>query len=641
MSELLKHQKDIISLEAQIDAAELERVQHHQLVASLRDQIESSKYENERLAHNVEERDQDLASLRLANRELQCAVADSQQLLQSAVSERDSLLRNITSLQAELDASIDYAAEIQRSLAARDAEIDELKSRLDAQQLIFRDVAMQSSQSQSAANRLQAQLDACLQERLEHDGLVSSLKAEIDSSKRECGTHLLQIQNEKQRQLQLEDVVSTLTAELSMFRRSSLPIQEKNSASRHQKTISSGAENYDLMVVLAGQVDTLTAGLQRSRLHSLHLIGSLRSLSNVTDAFHSWKILSLSQKCNRLRWQTLTSSLRFKARSRAYTALTGKFTSDRLRRIQEQARALKSQLLDLMQEDETSPECNNSEQNNLQIQLEECRKERDSALIESEYACEVAATAKAEHLRDSELLLNIQLQVSHLMRELEQERQNVFHLSSLRDALKAELDQTCAALVSHQQLAACNSELHRMVASAEAVSVDTSSVLETVHHQLRAALSDAESSAAAKSTADRTCEAALRQVEQSTSMQMKQKERILELTSSLNETKSELQSILHRNNHTSQEVLDLKRSLASSVLQIADLQEASDKLRSKLMSQDAAIVASTQELSVKEEYIRALQKTLESLGKERRKLQLQVLLEKYIRFHFDLFSRCS
>ena len=148
MYELLKHQKDIISLEAQVDAAELERVQHHQLVASLRDQIESSKYENERLAHNVEERDQDLASLRLADQELQCAVADSQQLLQSAVSERDSLLRNKTSLQAELDASIDYAAEIQRSLAARDAEIDELKSRLDAQQWIFRDVAMSSSQSQ-------------------------------------------------------------------------------------------------------------------------------------------------------------------------------------------------------------------------------------------------------------------------------------------------------------------------------------------------------------------------------------------------------------------------------------------------------------------------------------------------------------
>jgi hypothetical protein len=227
------------------------------------------------------------------------------------------------------------------------------------------------------------------------------------------------------------------------------------------------------------------------------------------------------------------------------------------------------------------------------------------------------------------------------MRELEQERQKVFHLSSMRDALQAELDQTCAALVSQQQLAACNSELHRMVASAEAVSVDTSSVLETVQHQLRAALSDAECSAAAKSNADRTCEAALRQLEQSTSIQMKQKERILELTSSLNETKSELQSILHRNNHTSQEVLDLKRSLASSVLQIADLQEASDKLRSKLMSQDATIVASTQELSVKEEYIRALQKTLESLGKERRKLQLQVLLEKYMRFHFDLFSRCS
>ncbi len=637
--ELLKSQNENESLQSRIKAADCEKQKHDELVESMRVEMEGKKGQLDRLIRVVEERDNDLAALQVANQDLHSQVesvrVESMQLLNSTISERDSLSIKTAEIQAEFEASIEYATELQRSLTEREAEVVELKSRLDAQQLIFRDVALQSSQSQSAASRLQAQLDVCMQECRDRDSLVASLKAEIEESKSNAANHALQVETEKYRRLQDEGIISALTAEDTLLRKSKEPISDDDCISHHPKkrTIAgSGTENYDLMVVLASQVDNLTGSLQRSRLNSLSLLVKLRYWSYLSALFASWKTFYVSLKVNRMKWQTLTCNLCFRARSRTYAAMTGKFTSDRLRRIQEQTHELKKQLLEFMQENENSFECNDHEQSDLQQQLAVCRNERDRALTECEHACEIAAKAKAEYFQASELLLNHQLQVTHLMNELEREKQQLIVISNSREALRAEFDEMSATLVAHQQVMACNSELQRMVVSAEAVSLDYSLVIENAQNQVRAALADSERSASAKTAADRSCEAALRQLEQSTNVQVKQKERILELTTSLNEAKTELQHVLQTKDVASQEVLDLKRSLSSSILQIGQLQEALDNLQDKARLQDMAVVATTRELSAKEEYIRVLLQTLESSGKERQRLEFQVRPEDSVTF---------
>jgi chromosome segregation ATPase len=194
------------------------------------------------------------------------------------------------------------------------------------------------------------------------------------------------------------------------------------------------------------------------------------------------------------------------------------------------------------------------------------------------------------------------------------------------DALKLQLDKASAAVVSHDQVIACNSELQRMVASAEGVSADTSSLLEGVQRQLQAALADAEVSAAAKVVANQTCEAALRQLEQNTSILSKQKEHIQELSNSLSEAKLELQFVQNGQSHSSQEVSDLKRSLAASVVHAGQLQETLHTLQSRAFQHESDLAAATRELCAKEEYIRVLLESLELSGKERQRLMLQVLL---------------
>jgi tRNA threonylcarbamoyladenosine modification (KEOPS) complex Pcc1 subunit len=529
---------------------------------------------------------------------------------------------------AELDASLDYAAEMQRSLEAREADNIELKSRLDAQQLIFRDLALQSTQSQSTASRLQAQLDASQEELRENANVVSSLRAELNKCDSRVSDLSLQVDAGKQLQLQLEDTISSLRAQLA----TSKGLRAPNVRHSHQRHASHGIvdaaapENYDLLVVLADQLDKATEQSLRARQHCLHLLNLLRSRSSVSCALNAWNFHLMSQKINGLRWRAMARSLNSHARSRAFAALNAKVTSDRLRCIQEQTHALKQQLLEFMQDDQSLHDGGDNVETVLQRELFLCQQQRDAALAECDCACEAAAVAKSENFKTSELLLVHQLQVSNLMEELEQQKQNVLQLSMSHDALKLQLDKASAALVSQDQVMACNAELQRMVASAEAVSADTSSLLEGVQRQLQAALAEADASAAAKVVANQTYEAALRQLEQNTSIQSKQKERIQELSKSLSEANLELQSVQNGQSHSSQEVSDLKRSLAASVVHAGQLQETLDSLQSRAFQHESDLAAATRELCAKEEYIRVLLESLESSGKERQRLKLQVML---------------
>lgn len=592
--------------------------------AILREELETSK-------RDIEQRDSDAAALLMENQELHTRVhalqSDALQL-HDVVAQRDSLTRDLALLQAELDASIDYAAEMQRSLEAREADNIELKSRLDAQQLIFRDLALQSTQSQSTASRLQAQLDASQEELRENASVVSSLRAELNKCDSRVSDLSLQVDAGKQLQLQLEDTISSLRAQLA----TSKGLRAPNVRHSHQRHAAHGIvdaaapENYDLLVVLADQVDKATSQSLRARQHCLHLLNLLRSRSSVSYALNAWNFHLMSQKINGLRWRAMARSLNSHARSRAFAALNAKVTSDRLRSIQEQTHALKQQLLEFMQDDQSLHDGGNNVETVLQRELFLCQQQRDAALAECDCACEAAAASKSENFKTSELLLVHQLQVSNLMEELEQQKQNVLQLSMSHDALKLQLDKASAALVSQDQVMACNAELQRMVASAEAVSADTSSLLEGVQRQLQAALAEADASAAAKVVATQTYEAALRQLEQNTSIQSKQKERIQELSKSLSEANLELQSVQNGQSHSSQEVSDLKRSLAASVVHAGQLQETLDSLQSRAFQHESDLAAATRELCAKEEYIRVLLESLESSGKERQRLKLQVML---------------
>jgi chromosome segregation ATPase len=310
---------------------------------------------------------------------------------------------------------------------------------------------------------------------------------------------------------------------------------------------------------------------------------------------------------------------------RSHAALIAQITSDRLQRIQQQTHSLKRQLLEFIQEDESQLESEHVVADDLQQQLSLCQQERDNALAECECACEAAAKANSEYVITSELLLTHKLQVTSLMDELECRRQQLVQLSSSHDALKRQFDKASAALVSHQQVAACNNELQHMVASAEAVSADTSSALETTQRQLQAAMDEAEFAVAAKNASDHTCEAALRQLEQSAKIQSKLKERILELTKSLSELKLELQSIRNEQGHSSQDATDLRRSLSAAVLEVGQLTAALDSTQFKAMQQDAALLAANRELALKEDSILVILNSLETAGKERQRLQLQAL----------------
>jgi hypothetical protein len=342
------------------------------------------------------------------------------------------------------------------------------------------------------------------------------------------------------------------------------------------------------------------------------------------SAFGAWNFHCFSKKLHLMRWCLLADKLSAKKRSRSFTALTTQLTSDRLSRIQEQTLALKNQLLEFMEEDESRLEHENIEQIELRQQLVTCRQERDSALIECEFACEAAAAAKSENIKSAELMLTYRLQISHLTDELECYRQQCLQVNILHDDMKLQCDQATASLVCQQQILTCNSELQRMVASADAVAAGTSTALESVQCKLQAALAEAELLTAAKVAADATCEAVLRQLEQSSSIQSQQKESIRELSNSLSGTKLELHSVLSEHDRTLQEILELKRSLSASILQIGQLTDALEANQTQAMQRDAAFTSLTRELSSKDEYIRVLMESLESSGKERQRLKMQV-----------------
>jgi chromosome segregation ATPase len=579
-----RRQTHISSLQAQLSTCEVQQQNQSLAEKSLREEIEASVdyateiqrsldvcvAENAELKSRLDAQQLIFRDLALQSSQAESAVSRLQAQLDSCHEERrerESLISTLTaeiasnkSHQAEVDASIDYATEIQRSLDVCVAENAELKSRLDAQQLIFRDLALQSSQAESAVSRLQAQLDSCHEERRERE-------IEIRNSASATSTELLiQSQGDRNRQ-QLEDQIASLNAELSNLKTLYEPKHDSDGiASRHLHASviqfgTSVADSEDLVVVLAGEVDKLNANSRRARLIMLRLLRAYHTRASIFRAFRIWNIHLVAQKIHKMQWRALVSSICFKTRSRLFHSLTTKLTSDRLLRVQQQTRALKNQLIEFMQENESGLECDNCEKEYLQQELDSCRQERDSALTKLENACKAAATAESENIKLSELLLTHQLQISHLTDEVERQRQHILQLGSSRDGLRAQLDETTAALVSQQKLVTCNSELQRMIASADAATADTSTVLESVKLQLQAALAEGEVLAEAKVVADRKCEAAFRQLEQSTSMQSKQKDHIQELSNSLSKTKFELQSILNEQDRKSQEVEDLKRSL--------------------------------------------------------------------------------
>jgi hypothetical protein len=521
------------------------------------------------------------------------------QNLQSSAGELHSRVRNIdavefksASLQQELDASIEYAAELQQSLTAREHQISELQSRLDAQQLIFRDLALQSSQWQSNASRLQLQLDACQSAQHERESVVVSLRAELESHKLKLveldASLALKADQEQQRQLHAEHLISASNEELELLRKVKAPgINPKHSdaISIVSKSSSAATSNYDLLVVLAGQVDQLTASSQRTRGQAIRLLSLLRSRNCVSSAWNSWWSTVCLQRCRALRWQIVSWSLCLKVRSRSYATLIGEIMSGRFERIQQQTCLLKSQLLQLMQEDACPTDSEGLGQSLLQNQLDLCQQQRDTALAECDAACEAAASAKSEFMKCSQLVQSYKMQVESLMEERDRQREEFMQLNRVHAALIVEYEKAAATLISNQHVVACNLELQRILASQEMSRAENATALEKTQQQLQVALNEVELSKFAKSSADGSCQAALEHLEQSVIVQSKQKERISQLTKLLNEMSAALQ-FSYGGTAQSRDFEDLKRSLAATVRQCEELALSSHSLRLSAHSAD-------------------------------------------------------